>query len=224
VSAREPMDRERFFSSLDSYFERTLAEHGATPKGVDWNSTEAQQLRFGQLLRVVDPGAPFSLVDYGCGYGALVPYLEQRELDFTLQGFDVSERMLDHARALYDRPGAVAFTSVGEELAPADYALASGVFNLRIDVDVDAWTAYALETIDSLDRLSRRGFAFNMLTMYSDRERMREDLYYGDPSLFFAYCKEHCSRNVALLHDYDLYEFTILVRKSESSAPTPAGR
>lgn len=224
MSAREPMDRERFFSSLDSYFERTLAEHGATPKGVDWNSTEAQQLRFGQLLRVVDPGAPFSLVDYGCGYGALVPYLEQRELDFTLQGFDVSERMLDHARALYDRPGAVAFTSVEEDLAPADYALASGVFNLRIDVDDDAWTAYALETIDSLDRLSRRGFAFNMLTMYSDRERMREDLYYGDPSLFFAYCKEHCSRNVALLHDYDLYEFTILVRKSESSAPTPAGR
>lgn len=224
MSAHEQMDRERFFASLDSYFERTLEEHGATPRGVDWNSTEAQELRFGQLLRVVDPGAPFSLLDYGCGYGALVPYLEQRGLDFTLQGFDVSERMLEHARALYEQPGRASFTASEEELVPADYALASGVFNLRIDVDDDAWTAYALETIDSLDRLSRRGFAFNMLTMYSDRERMREDLYYGDPSLLFAYCKEHCSRNVALLHDYDLYEFTILVRKSASSAPTPAGR
>lgn len=224
MSARGQMDRDRFFASLDSYFERTLGEHGATPRGVDWNSSEAQELRFDQLLAIVEPGAPGSLLDYGCGYGALVPYLARRRPDLIYTGFDVSERMLEHGRALYERPGRVGFASVEAELAAADYVVASGVFNLRIDVDDEAWTAYALETIESLDRLSRRGFAFNMLTMYSDRERMREDLYYGDPSLFFAYCKEHCSRNVALLHDYDLYEFTVLVRKSESSTPTPAGR
>jgi hypothetical protein len=27
-------------------------------------------------------------------------------------------------------------------------------------------------------------------------------------------CKRRFSRNVALLHDYDLYEFTVLVRKA----------
>lgn len=223
MSGRDPMDRERFFGAMDSYFERTLAEHGATPKGVDWNSAEAQELRFAQLLKVVAGDDPFSLIDYGCGYGALVPYLRRRGLDFSFRGFDVSERMLAHARGLHERPG-VEFTSAEAELEPADYVVASGLFNLRIDVNDEAWTAYALQTIESLDRLSRRGFSFNMLTMYSDRDRMRSDLYYGDPALFFSYCKEHCSRNVALLHDYDLYEFTIVVRKSESSAPTPAAR
>ena len=51
-----------------------------------------------------------------------------------------------------------------------------------------------------------------MLTTYSDAEKMRPDLYYGDPTFFFDHCKRNYSRNVALLHDYELYDFTILVR------------
>jgi len=41
----------------------------------------------------------------------------------------------------------------------------------------------------------------------------RPDLYFGDPLLYFDFCKRNFSRNVALLHDYGLYDFTILVRK-----------
>ena len=43
-------------------------------------------------------------------------------------------------------------------------------------------------------------------------ERMRPDLYYADPCRLFDHCKRRYSRHVALLHDYGLYEFTILVR------------
>jgi len=39
------------------------------------------------------------------------------------------------------------------------------------------------------------------------------NLYYADPGFFFDYCKTHFAKNVALLHDYGLYDFTILVRK-----------
>jgi len=42
---------------------------------------------------------------------------------------------------------------------------------------------------------------------------MRDDLYYADPCLLFTYCKTRYSRNVALLHDYGLHEFTLFVRK-----------
>ena len=52
-----------------------------------------------------------------------------------------------------------------------------------------------------------------MLSTYSDVERRRADLYYADPHMVFDYCKRTFSPAVALLHDYPLYEFTILVRK-----------
>ena len=36
---------------------------------------------------------------------------------------------------------------------------------------------YILATLGELDYLSRKGFAFNMLTAYSDRDRQRTDLF-----------------------------------------------
>jgi hypothetical protein len=58
-----------------------------------------------------------------------------------------------------------------------------------------------------------------MLTRYADPQLMRKDLYYADPGRYFRLCKERYSRNVALLHDYDLYEFTILVRLGADAKP-----
>ena len=61
--------------------------------------------------------------------------------------------------------------------------------------------------------LAGAGFAFNCLTSYSDHDKMRDYLYYADPLAIFDHCKKHYAKDVALLHDYGLYEFTILVRK-----------
>ncbi len=56
--------------------------------------------------------------------------------------------------------------------------------------------------------------AFNALTTYSDPEKQRSELYYADPLQLFDYCKRNLSRDVALLHDYELFDFTIVVRMS----------
>jgi len=59
--------------------------------------------------------------------------------------------------------------------------------------------------------MSRAGFAFNCVSHYVDYRV--PTLYYADPLRFFDHCKRRYSRFVSLLHDYPLYEFTILVRK-----------
>jgi hypothetical protein len=41
---------------------------------------------------------------------------------------------------------------------------------------------------------------------------MRADLYYADPAFYVDQCLSRFSRHVTLLHDYPLYEFTVLVR------------
>ena len=70
-----------------------------------------------------------------------------------------------------------------------------------------------LGVLDEFNRLSRRGFSSNFLTKYSDAEKMRPDPYYADPLFLFDHCKRNFSRNVALLHDYRLYDFTLVIRK-----------
>jgi SAM-dependent methyltransferase len=194
------------------YYSEKIAQHGPTAKGVDWRDEASQELRFEQLLKVVELGPAFTINDYGCGYGALATYLEQLGVDFRYTGFDISEEQLAQAQELLGDSDRCRFVATEAELEPADYTVASGIFNVRLDAPENAWQRQAFESLDRLDRLSARGFAFNMLTSYSDPELMRDDLWYADPRVIFDHCKRSYSRWVALLHDYGLYEFTILVR------------
>lgn len=201
---------------VESYYDSKIREHGPTPKGVDWNSRESQYLRFSQLLKIcaTSTNRPISILDYGCGYGTLVDAVAALGVDFSYIGFDISEEMLSHARAIHARDERCSFVSDRSLLAPVDHVVASGVMNVRMAISVEEWHRYVLDTIEQLNALSIHGFAFNALTKYSDAEKMRSDLYYADPLELFDHCKRRFSKYVALLHDYPLYEFTLLVRKN----------
>jgi SAM-dependent methyltransferase len=180
---------------------------------VDYNSEAAISRRYEQLLKVCDTSEAFSILDYGCGYGSLAGYLSEHGFQFTYWGYDFSEKMIEAAQNLHGGDPRCTFTHREGELPRVDYVVESGIFNMKLDARVDDWTSYVLEVLEKMDSLSARGFAFNLLTSYSDPERMRPDLYYADPFFYFDACKRRFSRNVALLHDYDLYDFTVIVRK-----------
>lgn len=197
-----------------TYYAEKLAEHGDTPRGVDWNGEESQMVRFSQLCKIIDPKTPnFSLNDLGCGYGALLDYLRGNYANCTYLGVDVSQEMIKVAEQRHATADQTRFITSAEPDEVADYGLASGIFNVRLGRSDAEWFDYLQATLDVLDRTSSLGFAFNCLTSYSDEEKKRDYLYYADPCRLFDLCKRRYSRQVALLHDYDLYEFTILVRK-----------
>jgi SAM-dependent methyltransferase len=206
------MNREVILSTVEAYYTDKIKRHGPCPRGVDWNSSESQLLRFDRLLSVCDCADSFTVNDYGCGYGALLDFLRDRGIACQYRGFDLSPAMIEQAQRLHEGLLWSSFFSDAGALAVADYTLASGIFNVRLETPEADWKSYMRETIDRLAALSSRGFSFNALTSYSDRDKMRPDLYYADPLFWFDYCRSHFSRFVALLHDYPLYEFTIIVR------------
>jgi SAM-dependent methyltransferase len=199
---------------VEEYYTGKVQTHGATALGVDWNSPESQRLRFAQLVKVIDNGGPFTINDYGCGYGALVDYLQEGKYPFQYCGFDISPTMIAAAHESHLSSPRATFVGGESELTVADYTVASGIFNVRLQTPIPEWERYVLDTLHSINNLSTKGFAFNVLTKYSDAEFMRSHLYYADPLVLFDYCKSKFSRFVALLHDYPLYEFTLLVRKA----------
>jgi SAM-dependent methyltransferase len=207
------MSFDPILDSVGKYYTARLKEYGATARGVDWNSNESQALRFKQLIRILDGNVPFSVLDYGCGYGALLEYLHEQDVRCNYFGFDISADMVKMARQLHQTKSDCEFFSDAAELKPADYVLASGIFNVRLQCNDEDWKTYMLSTVNQLADLCTKGFAFNVLTLYSDPEFRRQDLYYADPLFWFDHCKRKYSRFVSLLHDYPLYEFTILVRK-----------
>jgi SAM-dependent methyltransferase len=205
---------ESLLSEIASYYADKLAKHGETPMGVDWNGGDSQARRFEQLCKILPEGVEgFSLNDIGCGYGAMFDFLLSRYSISSYLGIDVSQDMIRAPESRFQGKSTARFISKSEPDAVADYGIASGIFNVRLGPTDLEWCDHLQATLDILDKTSIRGFAFNCLTSYSDEDKKRDYLYYADPCRLFDLCMTRYSRHVALLHDHELYEFTILVRK-----------
>jgi SAM-dependent methyltransferase len=186
-----------------------------TAQQVGWKNEVAQHRRFRQLSKILPARGAFSVNDLGCGLGAFGNFVSRRaEREITYCGYDIMQDMVMRARSMNANSG-FRFCHIrsASEMDAADYSVASGIFNLKGSVGKRAWLSYIIETLHIMHDCSRRGFGFNALTSYSDPPFMRPELYYSDPCELFDYCMRHFSRQVALLHDYREYDFTILVRK-----------
>jgi SAM-dependent methyltransferase len=191
-------------------YEESLSKHGTAPLAVGWRDPDSHQLRFGKLASVIaDRGAGITVNDLGCGYGAFHEYLVERGIRVAhFRGYDISEKMLEQARARVASGEFIAGSLLDK---PADYGFACGIFNVRLQESEESWLTHIERTLDNLNAFSTCGFAFNLLTSYVD---FREPhLYYGDPLYFFDFCKRRYAGRVALLHDYPLFEWTIAVTK-----------
>lgn len=206
-------DNKSILQRVDDYYSDKIRAHGATPQGVDWNSTETQDLRFRQLSSLF-PTDDISVTDFGCGYGGYYDYLSLQYDQLDYLGVDISEAMVELAQDRHRDRINCRFVCADRPPVSSDYVVASGIFNVRQDIGDAQWLDYLLDGIETMNATSKLGFAFNCLTSYSDAHKKRSYLYYADPCAVFDACMKY-SRNVTLLHGYGLYEFTILVRKEQ---------
>lgn len=201
-------------NKVKDLYDNNISEFGIDPKSVGWGTQEKINTRFKQLFHMIDDKSiPFSLNEIGSGYGEAVKYCLNNGYNLTeYVGLDISQKMIDAANvylADFQNKKMLLASSLTEK---KEYALASGIFNVKFDTGENDWSQHVINTINNLNDNSTKGFSFNMLTSYVDYKA--EDLYYADSLFYFDYCKRNFSKNVALLHDYNMYEFTIVVKKN----------
>ncbi|WP_050628398.1 class I SAM-dependent methyltransferase [Bradyrhizobium viridifuturi] len=206
-------------TKVRNYYSGTLQRHGPTPLGVDWPNVVSQYLRFVQLLKLCHFGQPFSLNDFGCGYGALLEFLAMRHGDavVTYRGIDISPAMVDAARVRWANNRRAVFAVGSQCGALADYSLVSGTLNVRLGHPVPEWEAYVEAILTDLEASSRIGFAVNFM-LPRDDATAEAGLYRTVPERWTPFCERF--GRVELITGYGLREFTLLVRKT----PPPTAR
>ena len=195
-------------------YSENVKAFGTSARSAGWKDDASQNLRFQKLLEVISctTSAGLAINDLGCGYGAFYQYLKA-ECSLKISkyyGYDISEEMLESARNLVKDKNAI-FIDSERILHETDYSFASGIFNVNFDIEDGLWEDYIKETLFNMNDKSSKGFAFNALTTHVDYRESQ--LYYADPLFFLDFCKKNFSRNVSLLSDYGLYEWTMTVRK-----------
>ena len=220
------------------YYSDRVRRHGCTPLGVDWTCIAAQELRFVQLMKLCDFSAPFSLNDVGCGYGALVAYLLKRHGDavktnqgIDYLGIDLAEAMIRRARERWRRQPWAAFVTGDAHARPADYSVASGIFNVKLEQPRGLWERYVARTLDDMQANSRKGFAVNFM-----RERppspspappspvrdgaASDALYRSSPEQWVTHCEREYGAAVTLIENYGQPEYTLLARPRDAASRT----
>ena len=140
-----------------SFYLDSLTSYGETAKGVQWQSTQTQELRF-KVLRSLLPEdlSELTLVDAGCGFGDFYRYLNRcSALPGRYIGLDVMEPMVEVARR---RTGCEIRVCdvLNDRLPSADYYVCSGAMN-NLTRD-ESWCF-----IRRCFEASTNGFIFNLL-------------------------------------------------------------
>ncbi len=180
--------------------------------------------RFEALLCDLDfaqysPARPLKLLDFGCGLGLLLDYLDENDLlsrvDYT--GVDLVDAILEETsrrwpaqrflkRDVRDQPF---------EAGSFDYAVACGIFTTKHNNSYETALDLAETTLKALWPAVTFGLSFNSMSKHVDWER--DDLFHWPLDDIMAFCKRDLARNVTFRLDYGLWEDATLVRK----APRP---
>jgi len=150
-------------------------EEGAAisrPQLCGWSSAVSQEARFSALMRSLRYGGG-SIVDYGCGTGDLHAFILREFGQVHYTGLDPNESMLAVARLAHDtRFARCDFDEV--EFEPADYVVASGIFQFQDNAN----PAYYKALAKALFEKARIAFAANFLSsLRPDSEKIDSELY-----------------------------------------------
>lgn len=198
-------------AKTEAFFEGLVSKHGVDPRSVDWGSRESQGRRF-DVLTSIAPLSGSRILDVGCGTGDLYAWLQNRNVEVTYTGLDITPGMVDTARkrfpeATFHRASVLEWTP--SETQPYDYVLASGIFYLRSVEPV----AFLRQAVTRMYALARKGIAFNSLSTWASTTEADE--FHADPLEVAAFCRT-LSPRLTLRHDYHPRDFAILLHRPSS--------
>lgn len=197
-------------------YEKSAREHGVSPLGVGWKDRKSHTLRL-KILSEVGISNGSSVLDVGCGYGALLDYLLAKGITgIKYTGIDIVENLVEMARKRFGDSPKFEVADIMELNQEFDYVLNLGIFNVKLGSrDVEFFEHFVTPILFKMWALAKVGVAVSFMTDMVDYRN--PNLYYASPSEIFNFLRERLSRYVTLRHDYGLYEFTAYVYKHAKS-------
>jgi SAM-dependent methyltransferase len=202
------------YRTLIDHYERCLAEHGDTHRGVDWPNAVDATTRYRVMLDVIDTpsNVPVRLLDFGCGAAHLYEYILRNEcahIDYI--GLDGSDKFIALARQKFPHLQFVArdVLANNEPLPEVDYVVLNGVLTEKRELSFTDMWSHMEQLLVRVFACARNGMAFNVMSKHVDWER--DDLFHVPFDPLFAFLKHNLSRHVRFRADYGLYEYTTYV-------------
>jgi len=190
--------------------------YGNTPSAVMARDTNQQNLRFKELINIIDLKNKDKVLDVGCGLGDLVIYLRKNKFNGQYLGVDFIDGFIKIAKKQYgnNKTKFLRLDIENEDFPKRyDWLFLSGLFNNK----KKGADKFMFKILKKMFESSEKGIVFNSLSKYVDYED--KHLFYSYPDKIFQFCVKNLSKYVMLKTNYQLrkniipFEYTIAVFK-----------
>ncbi len=200
---------------LQEFYENKFDKYGDSPLSLSHNDQTTQYLRFEKTAKVFDEDKDrFSVHDFGCGLGHFYRYLKEKGYNVEYSGSDISPKFIEFCEKEYPECNFMLrdfMKETGKEIY--DYVVQSGMFNVRLEEDDEAWKQMCRKWITKMFDVAAKGISFNFITSWS--EYRQPGLYYESPENLMTFIQKNLSRFVQIYHAYPLYEFSVAIYKEK---------
>ena len=191
-------------------YSKCLFADGETAEGVHWRDQESQQLRFDELIKIIEPNDELKLIDWGCGYGALFDYIKNKPWMTSAHyvGLDINENMIEACRRRIMNKH-VEFSIANRPSTQCDYLLASGTWNFKMHESRAFWWSIVKTEIKNAWQYVDRGMAFNLLSIAPKSQF----LFWMDPETIERFVRREITENARIKPIWGLPDLSISMWK-----------
>lgn len=167
-----------------------------------------------QLIRREHRGGRPTLLDVGCGYGALLSHARDKGIGLDYTGIDIVPEMIEHARGLH-RDGRFICGDflLMNDIGRYDYVVCNGILTIKLKASTIDMDKYFNVFVKKLYDSCGIGTSFNLMTNKVNFQV--EDSYYRSPVETLAFCMSELSNRVILNHDHPRFQFWTYVYRND---------
>ena len=204
------MNFNRNSSYFKDLFQQSYEKYGYSHSALQWTSRQTMDNRFEALTRTIDFENK-SVLDVGCGFGDIIPFIEKKTKKFNYLGVDLVEKIVLEARKQYPK---YEFTSGDYFANPIkrvfDIVLTSGTLNGNLGPET---LEFRLKAIEVMWEHTCAICAFNMLGSHPQPGNDPGYLvHYADSLEILSFCLT-LTPKLVFIQDYDPEDFTVVMFK-----------
>lgn len=201
------MTKNKKKSYQDSY-----KKYGIGPKALKWHSEKAARQRYEQIVADIDFNKK-SILDVGCGFGDIIPYIADKSKNFNYTGIDLVPEFIREAKRVYPKHRFFADDYFKQPLEKKfDIIICCGALNGNYNDNL----GFRKKAIKTMFNHTKECFVFNMAGKHPKPKTARHsNVWFADSKTIYNFCKT-LSKKVLLKNDYHFNDFTIVMFKGSS--------
>ena len=185
------------------FYDRRVVKYGSSYKSLNWGSKKSQQERFKVLVQIGELNDK-RILDFGCGVGDFLEWINNLGIDVDYTGIDISKKMVEKAKEKFPKGHFYQkniFTSPLDK--NFDYIFLSGIFTYTNKTFFEKCIILLYDNCNL-------GIGFNLLSTWFENKSNKE--FYANPSDVIKFCKK-LTKKIIFRHDYHPRDFTIFLYK-----------